>query len=444
MHWKCSTPAGVWIDQPDVPINPGILVPAEPSASVLVDSRRRFQVIDGWGGCFNERGWEVLEVLAPAERDVVLRSLFDPNTGLKLNLCRTPIGASDYADALYSLDETPNDYALEDFSIERDKESLLPYIKAALAIRPDLSLWAVPWSPPSWMKDNGSLIGGRIKDDDKTLDALARYFTRYIQAYQAAGVTIRLVMPQNEPTASTNYTSCQWTGEQLARFIGDHLGPTFAQEHVATNIFLGTINDSSRGGYAYWVEPSMRDERVRRYLAGVGCQWAGAETMAETHFLHPELKLMQSEAECGHTNSNDWQFGERQFALAKKWFAAGAGSNIIWNLVLDQMGLSTGNWAQCSPIVVDTETRRVTYTPYYYCYKHFSYFVQTGARVIATAGSWDDRVAFVNPAGDVIVILSNTADVDRPVRLIIDGTQAGPVRLPAHSFNTFRWEAKQP
>ena len=98
-----------------------------------------------------------------------MRSLFDPQKGLRLNLCRTPIGASDYGITLYSLDETPGDFAMEHFSIERDKERLIPYIKAALAIRPDLKLWAVPWSPPSWMKDNGNLVGGHIKDDPQTL-----------------------------------------------------------------------------------------------------------------------------------------------------------------------------------------------------------------------------------------------------------------------------------
>ena len=152
-----------------------------------MDSRRRKQLIEGWGGCFNERGQRAIESLPRAERDALMRSLFDPKTGLKLNLGRTPIGASDYAVDLYSLDETPGDYAMRDFSVARDRKLLIPYLKAALAIRPDLRLWAVPWSPPSWMKDNGSLVAGRIKDDSKTLDALALYFARYVQALPGGG-----------------------------------------------------------------------------------------------------------------------------------------------------------------------------------------------------------------------------------------------------------------
>ncbi len=437
LRWECSTQTSLWADQPEVPLHDTVDVPTVPNAAVLVDSKRRLQVIDGWGGCFNERGWKAMETLPPAERDAVMRSLFDAHTGLRLNLCRTPIGASDYGTTLYSLDETPEDYAMAHFSIDRDEERLIPYIKAALAIRPDLTLWAVPWSPPSWMKDNASLIGGHIKDDARTFDALALYFARYVQAYRTAGIKIGMVMPQNEPVTASRYTSCQWTGEQLARFIGHHLGPTFTREKVDAKIFLGTINDSARGGYAFWVAPSLLDPQARRYVAGLACQWSGDTTMRETHFLHPDLKLMQSEAECGKTNSNDWAFGQTQFELARKWFEAGASSNLVWNLVLDETGRSTADWAQCSPVVVDSKTGHVTYTPYYYCYKHFSAFVEPGAHVVATESGWGDRVAFVNPDGGVVVVLANSANVEHAVTLNIDGRSTSPVSLPAHSFNTF-------
>jgi glucosylceramidase len=441
LHWKCSTAESPWADEPDVAVSGTIAVPTAPSDRIFVDSKRQLQVIDGWGGCFNERGWKAMEVLSPDQRDAVMRSMFDPNSGLKLNICRTPIGASDYGISLYSLDETPGDYSMEHFSIARDEERLIPYIKAALAIRPDLKLWAVPWSPPSWMKDNYRLVSGRIKDDDQTLDALALYFAKYVKGYKADGISISMVMPQNEPSISSNYTSCQWTGEQLAKFIGYHLGPEFDKEGLGTKIFLGTIQNSDRGGYAYWVGPSMQDPNVRKYIAGLGCQWSGESTMAETHYLFPDLKLMQSEAECGKTNSNDWAFGQHQFDLAKKWFGAGASSNIIWNLVLDETGRSTGGWAQCSPIVVNSQTGAVTYTPYYYCYKHFSYFVQPGAHVVQTQSTWGNQVAFVNPDGGVVVVMASTAGAPAPVTLVIDGKQAAPIMLPPHSFNTFTFAA---
>ncbi len=437
LHWKCSTAQSQWVDKPEVNLNDQVTAPTVGQNLVLVDSRRQEQIVDGWGGCFNERGQKAMEVLSSEQRDELMHNLFDAKTGLRLNMGRTPIGASDYAITLYSLNETPDDFSMQHFSIERDKERLIPFIKSALKVRPDMKLWAVPWSPPSWMKDNNNLIGGHIKDDAQTLDALALYFARYIQAYKNEGINIGMVMPQNEPNVASNYTSCLWTGQQLAKFIGYHLGPQLKKEKSGARIALGTLNDSSRGGYAFWVAPSLQDPNVRQYVSGVGCQWAADTTMAETHFLFPNLNLMQTEAECGNTNSNDWAFAEYQYQLAKKWFGAGASSNTIWNLVLDETGLSTGGWAQCSPVVVDTKNKKVIYTPFYYCYKHFSGFVQPGAHVIATQSTWGDRVAFVNPDGEVVVVMGNSSNTDLPVALNIDGNSSQTVTLPAHSFNTF-------
>jgi glucosylceramidase len=442
LQWKCSTNDGTWVDKPAIKLGELQTYPDSKAGRILVNSSTTYQEIDGWGGCFNERGWQAMEALSFFDRDALMKELFDPKGGLKLNLGRTPIGASDYAIELYSLNETAGDYEMKHFSIARDKEKLIPYIKAAQKLRPDLKLWASPWSPPSWMKNNNSLSGARdrknsIKDDDRTFDALALYFSRYIEEYAKEGINISMVMPQNEPNMATNYSSCLWTGDQLAKFIGYHLGPTLEKRRISSEIYIGTINDDDhRGGYAYWVEPSVRDPQIRKYLKGVGCQWAAASTMAETHLLFPQMKLMQTEAECGG-HENDWKFAEYQYSLALKWFNAGARSNIVWNLVLDETGLSTGGWAQCSPVVVDTKNRKVIYTPYFYLYKHFSHYIQPGAHFVATQGTWGDRMAFKNPDGSVVLVVANRANDDLPVTLNVDGKRTTAVTLPAHSFNTF-------
>ena len=442
LQWKSSTAGRPWADKPEVPLGETIPSPNSAAQRVVVSSTAWKQSIDGWGACFNERGWKALEVLAPAARDALMRECFHPTEGLRLGLCRTPIGASDYAIDLYSLDETAGDYAMTHFSLERDRQRLIPFIKAAKAVRPDLKLWGSPWSPPSWMKNNGKLSGrdgsnNSIKDDARTFDALALYFARYVESYAAEGIPVSIVMPQNEPNMDTNYTSCVWTGKQLATFIGHHLGPTFEARGLNTQIYLGTLNDDDgRGGYAYWVEPSILDPEARRHLDGVGGQWAAAPVIAETHLLHPDLPLMQTEAECGN-HENNWSFAEYQWGLAMKWFGAGVRANIVWNLVLDETGLSTGGWAQCSPVVVNSGTAQVTYTPYFYLYKHFSHFIEPGAHVTGSSGTWSDQIAFTNPDGSVVVVLANRSDKDQPVTLNIDGRRSAPVIIPARSFNTF-------
>lgn len=430
--WKCSTASGLWQDKPSLTTTNW---DNDTTLYVSVDPKIIYQQIDAWGGCFNERGWDAMSVLTQNNRDSIMRALFDPNTGLKLNICRTPIGASDYAITLYSLNETAGDYAMNNFSISRDTQMLIPYIQAAIAIRPDLKLWAVPWSPPSWMKTNNSLIGGNIKTDSQTMNALALYFEKYVQAYRAQGINLFMVMPQNEPTISSNYTSCLWTGEQLRDFIKNYLGPKFINDNLNCEIWLGTFTDSN---YAL-VSPTVNDATALSYIKGAGFQWYGNNAAATLHTDHPELNLMQSETICGN-HENDWPYAESQYALMKTYFEAGVNSYMLWNMVLDQTGLSTGGWAQCSPVTVNKNTKVITYNPQYYTFKHFSYFVDPGAFRVSYSGNYGDKIAFRNPNGDIVLVMQNTSGSNLATAINFDGQKIKPT-LPAHSFNTFVFPA---
>ncbi len=170
------------------------------------------QTIAGWGGCFNELGWEALQILTPEQRDTVLKAIFDPQNGLDFTLCRMPIGASDYATNWYSLDETPDDFELKDFNLDRDRTILIPYIKAAMRFQPDLKIWGSPWSPPAWMKVNHHYGAGgtnQLIQQEKYLAAYAGYFSKYVKAYRAEGIPVVAVAVQNEPFFGPGYPSCQ-------------------------------------------------------------------------------------------------------------------------------------------------------------------------------------------------------------------------------------------
>lgn len=91
----------------------------------------------GFGGCFNEIGGAVLQKLSEEKRQKVIRLLYGQE-GCSFTMGRLPIGASDYALSWYSYDETDGDYDLNDFSIERDRKYLLPYLKSALTLCPDI------------------------------------------------------------------------------------------------------------------------------------------------------------------------------------------------------------------------------------------------------------------------------------------------------------------
>jgi glucosylceramidase len=428
VSWRCSTADSPWQDKGALPLSP-----ADDGLSgqhVEVFESRKYQTFDGWGGCFNEKGWKAMSVLSDQDRDGVMKALFDPQDGLKLTFGRTPIGASDYALSPYSLDDTQDDFSMSHFSIDRDKQLLIPYIKAAQAIQPGLKVWGVPWSPPGWMKDNNALIGGKIKTDAKTMNALTLYFEKYVQAYQAEGIPLFMVMPQNEPTVSSNYSSCQWTGEQLGNFIKNYLGPKFDADSIKCEIWLGTLTNSD---YSY-VLPAVDDEKTLSFIKGFGFQWSGDKGCAMVNREHPEKKLMQSETECGN-HENNWTYAEKQYDLVKRYLEAGVDSYMLWNMVLDETGKSTGNWVQCSPVVIDTKTKKITYTPQFYGFKHFSYYVEPGAIRVLSTGNYEDSVAFINPKGDIVVVLRNATGKDDAVAIKFHGKEVQPT-LPAHSFNT--------
>jgi len=398
------------------------------------------QTIDGFGGCFNERGWDALSVLSETERRKVLHKLFDPDTGCGFTLFRTPIGASDYAMDWYSLAETPGDLELKSFSIERDRKYLIPYIRAALEIHPGSKIWASPWSPPAWMKRNGRYSCQSEPETSRLIwtpeirSAYARYFFRFIQAYRDEGIPVYAIHVQNEPDACQVFPSCLWTGEEMRDFIRDDLAPRFRKDRLDTEIWLGTIN---HGDYRKYAGVVLGDPDTAPIVAGVGYQWDGKWAVAETHRRHPGLRLMQTESECGD-GSNDHGAGLYTWTLIKQYFEGGANSYLYWNMVLDQTGNSTWGWSQNSLVTVNRFTREVRYNFEYYVMKHVGAFIQPGAVRIQTGGDDAQALAFRNPDDTIVVVLSNPSFNPWTMTIRVNERMIR-IQAPAGSVNTVVW-----
>lgn len=421
--------------------------PAGAHATISINRSAVCQPVDGFGGCFNEQGWAVLQLLSNADRERVLRALFDPATGCRFNLGRMPMGANDYALEWYSYDETPEDTALAHFSIERDRQHLIPYIHAARQLNPRLRVWASPWCPPTWMKTNRHYAGApapvndlrpdqagremvtQFRMEPAVLDAYARYFGKFLDAYREAGVEISAVHVQNEPNSCQNFPSCIWRPEDLATFIAEYLGPRFERELRSTEIWLGTIERPQ----IERVE-SILAGSAGRFIRGVGFQWAGKAAIPDVHRLHPELALMQTETECGD-GANDWAAAEHTWELLQHYFAHGARAYMCWNLVLDETGNSRWGWRQNAMVTVNRATRTVRFNPDFYLLQHFSHFVAAGARVLALDGPSAPAVAFLNPGGEIILVLANPS-TERSVIAVQCGGRWLETTCPPHSFST--------
>jgi glucosylceramidase len=414
------------------------------SPTFSVDEASTQQEWLGFGGTFNEAGWDALQVLDAAERDRAIKLLFSRNEGANFTWGRFPIGASDYALDRYSLSETADDFTMENFSIVRDKELLIPYIQAALTVKPGIRLWASPWSPPAWMKTNNDMNSGRIKDDPLVLQAYALYFARFVEAYEAEGLDIEQIMPQNEPGYETNYPSCLWTPELLRDFVRDYLGPTFAERRVGAEIWFGTMSAPEDTSH---ISSVMADASAAQFVRGFGLQW---NTMGSTGMLASQygLPVMQTEHKCGNYrfmpetyNSerppNDHAYGEESWGLIRDWIKAGVSSYSAWNMVLDTQGSNLDGWLQNSLLTVDRNSNTLNETPAYYVFRHLSYFVDAGAIRVGTSGD-TDALAFKNPDGGIATVIFNSQSSAQQMSLGVGGTTL-QFEVPARGWASVYW-----
>jgi glucosylceramidase len=447
--WISTSQRAPWRPMQGAEIGPLPTNPFQTHLEVKLDQPR--QVIDGFGGAFGEKGWQALERLPGKDRDAVLDALFKPGTGTSFTLCRTPIAANDISRGWYSYDEQDGDFALERFTVANDRETLIPYILAALGRQPKLKVWASPWSPPTWMKTNrhyamvpawpGQPSNGLQEEqrgregqdcfiqDERHFAVYASYFRRYVEEYAKAGIRIGMVMPQNEFNSAQPFPSCCWTPEGLARFL-PHLGREMAK--VGVEIFFGTLERPNPDLLTH----VLRDPAAGPLIKGVGIQWAGKGALARIHERHPDLRIWASEQECG-LGTNDWRYARYCWNLMKQYFLNNTSAWLYWNMVMPNGGLSGWGWPQNSLVSVDTEAGTYRLNHEYWLLRHVSQFVQIGARRLPTESffGYDNLLAFRNPDGQVVLVLQN--DLSDPLLMQMRlGTRQVRLTLPPDSFNT--------
>lgn len=421
------------------------------SANVTINVNQAQQDWHGFGGTFNEAGWDALEVLDASERDRAIQLLFDANDGANFLYGRIPVGSSDYGLNRYSLAPTANDYEMRDFSIERDRQDLIPYIKAALAVKPDIRFWASPWSPPPWMKDNNAFDRGNMKNDAQTLGAHALYLARFVEEYAKEGIHIEHVQPQNEPGYAQDYPSCGWTGSQMADYIANHLSRVFQERGLETEIWLGTMSNAQTDSQI--AETVMANANAAQHVKGIGLQWAmGDGNHPTTYAQRYQVPIMQTEHKCGNypwvsgTNQtrapNDQAYAEESWGFFKNWIGKGVNSYLAWNMVLDTAGRNLDMvrpWAQNALLAVDRQARRLIVTPTYYVFRHLSQYVDPGSVRVGTQGG--DVLAWKNPDGSVVAVLHNSGGQSSRTTLSIDGKLL-QFDIPGRGWATVNWQSQ--
>jgi len=401
------------------------------TADVTVNDGSPAQDWEGFGGAFNENGWVALSALSDADRDLAMKLLF-ADDGARFVLGRIPMGASDYAVDRYTEDETAGDTAMLHFSIDRDMQRLIPFVKAALAIRPDIRFWASPWTPPTWMKNGmkaGSqpspFDGGSMVDNQANLNAYSQYFIKFIQAYQQQGITLEFVAPQNEPSYAENYPTCLWTAALYAKFFGAYLGKALEDANLGTKLMLGTMSNGDDDPAI--VKSVLADATAMKYVKVIGMQWGMQSHVSDAKSAG--VPIWQTEhvagncpfggmSNCATISSNrapnDQAYAVESWNLIRDWIKTGITAYSAWNLVTDATGLGIDTsrvWHQDALLTVDTQAGKLTVTPAYYVFRHFSQFVDPGAKVVGATGG--DAVAFKNPDGSLIAVMYNPGSAKR-------------------------------
>lgn len=445
------------------------------NATLTVNDSTTYQTITGFGGAFNERGWQYLQMLSGTDQAVALQYLFDATNGANFQYGRIPIGSSDYAISRYTDDETSGDYTMSSFSITADQKYLIPYVKAALAINPKIHLWGSAWTPPTWMKTgpyqtSSPFDGGNMKGDAQTLQAYALYLAKWVQAYAGQGITVEMVVPQNEPSYAEGYPSCLWSPSTFTTFLGTYLGPQFTSMNMSIQIFLGTMSKTSSPGDTDIMAAVLADATAKGYVKGFGLQWtmqsggslnfSGNGSVASAVSSSP-LPIWQTEHEAGNypwgsgfntsKAPNDYActtggsgcqppgYAIESWGLIRDWLKAGANSYSAWNMILDTGGLgndTTRTWPQDSLLVVDTNARTLTASPAYYVFRHFSQYIQPGAARVATSGGGSlDSLAFKNPDGSLVTVIHN-AGTSAAQTILAVGSARLQLSVPANGFAT--------
>ncbi|MDV7137676.1 glycoside hydrolase family 30 beta sandwich domain-containing protein [Maribacter sp. TH_r10] len=406
--------------------------------SITVDPETTYQTIDGFG--FSLTGGSALHLndMSDASRAEILNELFDSDN-IGVSYLRISIGASDLDAEVFSYDdlsEGETDESLERFSIEKDKENLIPVLKEILAINPNIKIMGSPWSAPTWMKTNNNSIGGSLKPEYYAV--YADYFVKYIKAYEAEGITVDAITVQNEPLHDGNNPSMYMEAIDQADFVKNHLGPAFETAGIQTKIIVWDHN-ADNPSYPITI---FADAEANEYVDGSAFHLYGGsiDNLSTVHNAYPDKNLYFTEQWVGVNSEFDdnllWHTRELIVGATRNWCK----TVLEWNLASNSnLEIHTdGGCTEClGALTIDGDT--VKRNVAYYIIAHASKFVRPGSvRVSSNYSSDLPNVAFETPSGDIVVIVVNNTSIDMAFNI---KSPSGSIStsLDAGAVGTYVW-----
>ncbi|PLX01002.1 MAG: glycosyl hydrolase family 30 [Marinilabiliales bacterium] len=430
----------------------------------------KYQTITGFGGSFTEASAYLLNQLSKQNRDLILNAYFG-SEGARYSLTRTHINSCDFSLGNYSYAPIEGDKTLENFSIEEDRDDIIPMIKDAMVISEDgFKIISSPWTAPPWMKDNNDWVGGKLLPE--YYDSWALFFSKYLTAYQKEGIDIWAVTVENEPLGNgNNWESMHFSAEEMVDFVQHHLGPKLNADGHDVKILA---YDQNRGDELIeWAKVIYNDESFSKYFDGFAIHWYAStfdwfpKSLNFTHEMAPDKYLIQSEAcvdaEVPKWKDDQWYWSKEATDWGWDWAAEdqkhlhpkyvpvyryardiiGCLNNWVdgwvdWNMILDRQGGPNWfkNWC-VAPVIVDPEKDEVYFTPLFYTMVHFSKFIRPGAVRIGFENPDKSLMmtAAKNPDGSVVVVILNMNEEAKNLNLSME-IQSVDLQISAKAIQT--------
>lgn len=380
-----------------------------------------YQTIIGFGGAFTEATGVSIKKLPADKQDKVIKEYFSKE-GLNYSIGRLPIGSSDFSLNSYSYS---NKTDLSDFSIEKDNNYIIPIVKSAQKINPNIQFLSSPWSPPKFMKSNKMLVlGGKLLE--KYNQIWANYLVKYINSYKNEGITINYMTIQNEPNAIQIWESCLYSSKEEANFAIKYLFPTFRENNINTKILIWDHNKEKLFSRSI---QELNNNQALDAISGIAFHWYTGDHFENISLIHeafPGKLLIHTEGCTGYSkfNPND------EIKNAEIYghdilgdLNNGVNAYIDWNLVLDNKGGPNHKLNYCnSPIMINKEATNYIKNLTFYYIGHFSKYIYSGAKRIAFSKYTDniEVTTFKNPDNSIAIILLNRNDFNKEYNLCIN------------------------
>jgi len=376
---------------------------------IEINEKKTFQPVDGFGFTLTGGSAMLINRMNDVAKQSLLQELFSKEeNSIGISYLRISIGASDLDSSVFSYNDLPKgetDESLSTFSLSKDADNLIPVLQSIVKINPAIKIMGSPWSPPTWMKDNGRSKGGHLLL--KYYDAYARYFLKYILAMKKNGISIDAITLQNEPEHGGNNPSMLMTATEQANFVANHLGPLFQKNNIGTKIIVWDHN-CDHPEYPIAV---LNNSMAKKYIDGSAFHLYNGDISALTEVknAHPDKKLYFTEQWTGSKGSFDgdfiWHVKNVVIGSMKNWSSVA----LEWNLANDPKfePHTPGGCTECKgALTIDGSSieRNVAY----YIIAQASKFVPAGSiRIESTSIKGLENVVFLRPDGKLVLIMLN-------------------------------------